>query len=1460
MSSSLPGWLRKGQSSDSSDDSASSSSPTSSTPRLLASEEVDSEGYVSDNSSSDEETSRRRMMDSEGILSQLPQAARRLPAAIRAGEIQEAVSNNRVVCVLGNTGCGKSTVIPFILSGESSSVKILCTQPRRMAAISLCEHVQTRFFNQRNHEAVGYRVRGNRTDSEQARIVYVTAGYLKTMLTHDPSQLSAFTHLILDEVHERGIDSDFLSLIVKRLLGHPENEGIKLIVMSATLESDLFVDYFSSLNIGGGSEKPVTVNLTISHGEDTNSSLNRIQEISLDDMYPEFNFAETVLRSFSSPTSPQTTGAGSFVIPGELSEGAQNLAVEIALASSKNHFATLIFLPGLGEIYSTHDKLVDALERRNELLVPADVPDVADHLEASSRKHHYRIFILHSAMPYEEQKMALREPALTARHIVLCTNVAESSLTVPNVDVVIDSGLRRANSYDAVNSVYRLTTVWCSKASCLQRRGRTGRVCNGKYFQLFPRLWFQHQMSAYDAPEVLLSDLSSVFLNAKYISDFWRLPESGNRVVRPSEILCELITPPTQRNVKAAVQDLYEAGILRHKPDEMSELSLLGTLATRLHVEPQIARVLYFSWLAGMPCEGIILAAACGIETDVIRCSSTKYHPGNEEQYCRSIGSYMWYRAGYDLGSFSEPIAVRNLLWSWLAYHYDLKKTGEAPEFHKNAVYAKEFDNFKRSVASICVQFASWIQEEIGDESAGGETDMLKEMLNARSNSALTGACGEELLRRVFKCGRNFDKLKALLVIATNNRLLTADAVGSAAEYNYDPNHSLRFEKLSEQVFVGCSGSVEEKHRFERMSEVSVKLTGRRPESVFMVDRASDQAVNTNWIVYPGRDLSQMSSEEIGAVKREDAVEFQRIKDDIHITVNEGSEFFGLVMPVAVRTCIQVFDRRYTTSLAVGDRGEKIRVKCPKYVNALNWGRITTHNRSNEDFLLTPTLEWLAITVNARSPVGWLQKIPPNLRMSSTDRFWAVAGKITGTSKSVFDEVLPTEARAQNVTILPVSRGGRVGIALLLAALPFPEGLVAQVAISDLGQYEVVKVKLQGRFFDLNRCQKYPLTLRMLRAVSAVRRLISKAIDIPGTCIRRRLVDAPADDGVKLRITEEAMKKVLEIQQSNGENNHNISLNSAIENLLAATLSETATSLDLFPPGTMSSERRVMLIPNSGGASYGEISLDPTIWTEPDERSSHPPFSVFRKDQIADIISRLIPAAAELVSEKDKQEAPIIRLAALGFSVEDISRFSERKAKFVHARKPMDHRIMDPDLNEDELFAAPDWIGNTPLRPHNESLNDDLLSALEIQRILDIPDINVLPKRPPPPLPGDKEEAENETFSNWDHVTVRKKQNVSVPSQSSSSGQSAVVSRNRFDAFVTSPERTQTEVPRVESSYNTDNVVPKPLNKSQTFLQCIWSEIEREILLPSCGNEYTYKQKLANIWKSIELVSNSQDI
>ncbi|KAF4730893.1 ATP-dependent RNA helicase tdrd9, partial [Perkinsus olseni] len=327
---------------------------------------------------------------------------------------------------------------------------------------------------------------------------YVTTGYLLQVLIHRPDDVHLYTHIVLDEVHERTLDSDFLSLICKRLLLRPENGDTKLVIMSATLNSDLFSQYFTDLN-NGTAPKAITIQ----------GQRFPVDDVYLNDLMNDEELgkgAKKAKEEFDKLTqkiSPQCRNGGGRAPAGYLFETArqsgrddygfatggvnpeqppwdddinrraelykptQDLLVQMLLTRAKRGSTTLVFVPGKGEI----DSIMEDLEKACKGATPesqntfVNYDETLESLRLPFGTVYIRVFPLHSKLTKDEQDLATKQPMHDERKIVLATNIAESSLTVLNVDLVIDTGLRRENIFDHERQVYKLTHTWCSKAS-----------------------------------------------------------------------------------------------------------------------------------------------------------------------------------------------------------------------------------------------------------------------------------------------------------------------------------------------------------------------------------------------------------------------------------------------------------------------------------------------------------------------------------------------------------------------------------------------------------------------------------------------------------------------------------------------------------------------------------------------------------------------------------------------------------------------------------------------------------------------------------------------------------------------------------------------------------------------------------------------------------------------------------
>ncbi len=358
-----------------------------------------------------------------------------LPMWAFKDEVLRAIEHNQVVIICGETGCGKSTQVPaFILEHEMSNgrlCKIYCTEPRRISAISLARRVSEE-LGERSTELgtsrslVGYAIRLESQMTSQTKLVYATTGIVMRLLEKS-DDLSSVTHLVLDEVHERSIESDFLLIVLRKLmLRRPD---LKVVLMSATVDAARFSSYLNGapiLNVPGRTYPVTTMFLedAIQLTEYSPDHHHRPQVHDSDGLETEeqpqegtqTELAET-LRAYNKHTRTTLLDFDHYRIDYNL---VTTLLERIAhdpryVDKSK---AILVFLPGIAEIRRLNDTL-------------------CGHPEFSTG---WCIYALHSSIASEEQEQAFRVPPQGTRKIVLATNIAETGITIPDVTCVIDTG------------------------------------------------------------------------------------------------------------------------------------------------------------------------------------------------------------------------------------------------------------------------------------------------------------------------------------------------------------------------------------------------------------------------------------------------------------------------------------------------------------------------------------------------------------------------------------------------------------------------------------------------------------------------------------------------------------------------------------------------------------------------------------------------------------------------------------------------------------------------------------------------------------------------------------------------------------------------------------------------------------------------------------------------------------
>ncbi|WOL09953.1 DExH-box ATP-dependent RNA helicase DExH1 isoform X1 [Canna indica] len=495
----------------------------------------------------------------------------KLPAYKLKDEFLKAVANNQVLVVSGETGCGKTTQLPqFILEQEieylrGADCNIICTQPRRISAIS----VAARIASERGEnlgETVGYQIRLEAKHSEQTRLLFCTTGVLLRRLVQEPD-LAGVSHLLVDEIHERGINEDFLIIILHDLL--PKRPDLRVILMSATLNADLFSKYFENapvIHIPGFTfpvaelfledilEKTrykITSEFDSYQG---NSRRRRKQPVTKSDpltqMFEDVDI-DLQYKNFSLSTRQSLEAWAS----GPLDLGLVEATIEYICRHERDG-AILVFLTGWDEI----SKLLEKIKGNT-------------YLGNSSK---FLVIPLHGSMPTVNQREIFDRPPCNTRKIVLATNIAESSITIDDVVYVVDCGKAKETSYDALNKLACLLPSWISKASAHQRRGRAGRVQPGVCYRLYPKV-IHDAMPQYQLPEILRTPLQELCLNIKSL-----------QLGAIATFLAKALQPPDALSVKNAIELLKTIGAL----NETEELTPLGRHLCTLPLDPNIGKML----------------------------------------------------------------------------------------------------------------------------------------------------------------------------------------------------------------------------------------------------------------------------------------------------------------------------------------------------------------------------------------------------------------------------------------------------------------------------------------------------------------------------------------------------------------------------------------------------------------------------------------------------------------------------------------------------------------------------------------------------------------------------------------------------------------------------------------------------------------------------------------------------
>ncbi|MFS0705662.1 ATP-dependent RNA helicase HrpA, partial [Cellulomonas sp. 179-A 9B4 NHS] len=473
-----------------------------------------------------------------------------LPVSARRAEIAAAVRDHQVVVVAGETGSGKTTQLPKIALelGRGRAGQIGHTQPRRIAARSVADRIADELGTTLGG-VVGYQVRFTDESSDETLVKVMTDGILLAQIQRDP-MLRRYDTLIIDEAHERSLNIDFILGYLTRLL--PQRPDLKLIITSATIDSDRFARHFAG---------PPTA-------EHPDGVPAPVVEVS-GRTYP----VDIRYRPL--------TGDG-----GEDRDVVTGITDAVDELMAEGPGDVLVFLSGEREIRDAEDALRGSLGTR-----------VTDPRHPQA----VELLPLYARLSAAEQRRVFERH--DTRRVVLATNVAETSLTVPGITYVVDPGTARISRYSKATKVQRLPIEPISQASANQRSGRSGRLSPGIAIRLYSQGDFASRPE-YTEPEILRTSLASVILQMI----------SVGVVGSPDEVVeFPFVDPPDVRAVRDGVALLTELGALEVR-DGRTRLTETGRALAQIPVDPRIARMVVEAGRRGVAREVVVIAAALSIQ------------------------------------------------------------------------------------------------------------------------------------------------------------------------------------------------------------------------------------------------------------------------------------------------------------------------------------------------------------------------------------------------------------------------------------------------------------------------------------------------------------------------------------------------------------------------------------------------------------------------------------------------------------------------------------------------------------------------------------------------------------------------------------------------------------------------------------------------------------------------------
>ncbi|CAN5261949.1 ATP-dependent RNA helicase HrpA [soil metagenome] len=526
-----------------------------------------------------------------------------LPVSGRRGDIAEALQKHQVIIVCGETGSGKTTQLPKICLelGRGTTGLIGHTQPRRIAASSTAKRIAHELGTPLG-EHVGFKVRFTDTLTKGAWIKLMTDGILLAETQTDP-MLRQYDTIIIDEAHERSLNIDFLLGYLKQLL--PRRPDLKVIITSATIDADRFARHF------GSTDKPAPV-IEVS---------GRLYPVEVR-YRPVDPFDKTAAKAAVQSMAQKERGQR------DLMDAIADAVDELCRIGSGD---VLVFLPGEREIR-----------------------DAAETL----RKHHpphVEILPLFARLSVQEQERVFK--ISNARRIVLATNVAETSLTVPGIRFVVDAGLARIKRYSYRNKVEQLQIEPIAQSAANQRAGRCGRVAAGVCIRLYEEQDYQLRPK-FTEPEILRSSLAAVILrmNSLHLTDVETFP---------------FIEPPMGRAIADGYQLLQELGVV----DDENALTAIGRQLAKLPLDPRVGRMILAALDNVCLTEVLIIAAALSVQD-----------PRDRPMEAQAAADAAHKKFADDKSEFQSYLKI----WKWFEEAIEHKKSNKQLQDHCRANFLSQ--------------------------------------------------------------------------------------------------------------------------------------------------------------------------------------------------------------------------------------------------------------------------------------------------------------------------------------------------------------------------------------------------------------------------------------------------------------------------------------------------------------------------------------------------------------------------------------------------------------------------------------------------------------------------------------------------------------------------------------------------------------------------------------------------